>query len=50
METKVIKVKVETFEADLLTCLTILSENNGVYECEYITPALEKRIVFVSLI
>jgi hypothetical protein len=46
---KAIKVKKEVFLKDLETCLTVLRKlDTNIFECEYITPALEKRNVIVS--
>ena len=50
MNREFIRVSRERFEADLEDCLTILdypSKNKKYYVCEYITPALYKKVINV---
>lgn len=44
-----IKVSRKVFLKNLETCLTVQKRiASNLFECEYITPALEKRIVTVT--
>lgn len=47
----IIKVKRKTFLNDLNTCLTVLKRlESNLFLCEYVTPALEIRIIKVKTI
>lgn len=47
----VLKIKRKVFLQDLKSCLTVLKRiESNLFLCEYITPALEKRIVTIKTI
>ena len=46
---KAIKVSREVFLKNLEICLTVQKRiASNLFECEYVTPALEKRIVIIT--
>lgn len=46
-----LRIKKQTFLADLKTCLTVKKRiDSNLFLCEYITPALEKKEVTITTI